>query len=112
MGVHSSAIVAAGAKLAPGVKIGPFSVIGPEVSLGEGTVVGAHVVLAGRTTVGRNNRIFPFASIGDIPQDRKYTGDATRTAIGDDNVIREFVTVNAGTTQDRGVTTIGNGNWL
>ena len=111
-GVHSSAIVAAGAALAPGVEIGPFSVVGPEVAIGEGTVVGAHVVLAGRTTLGRNNHIFPFASIGDIPQDRKYTGDPTRTVIGDNNVIREFVSVNAGTAQDRGVTTIGNGNLL
>jgi len=112
MGVHTSALVAAGATLAQGVAIGPYSVVGPEVSIGEGTVVGAHVVLAGRTTVGRNNRIFPFTSIGDIPQDRKYTGAPTLTAIGDDNVIREFVSINAGTAQDRGVTTIGNGNWL
>ena len=111
-GVHTTAIVAAGAKLAPEVEIGPFSVVGAEVRIGEGTVVGGHVVLAGRTTLGRNNRIFPFTSIGDIPQDRKYTGDATRTVIGDDNVIREFVSVNAGTAQDRGVTTIGNGNLL
>lgn len=111
-GVHTSAIVAAGATLARGVEIGPFTVVGPEVWIGEGTVVGAHVVLSGRTTLGRNNRVFPFASIGDIPQDRKYTGDPTRTSIGDDNVIREYVTINAGTTQDRGVTTIGNGNWL
>ena len=112
MAVHSSALVAAGAALAPGVEIGPFSVVGPEVAIGEGTVVGAHVVLAGRTTLGRNNHIFPFASIGDIPQDRKYTGDPTRTVIGDNNVIREFVSVNAGTAQDRGVTTIGNENLL
>ena len=112
MGLHSTAIVAAGATLAQGVEIGPFSVVGPEVRIGEGTVVGAHVVLAGRTTLGRNNRVFPFSSIGDIPQDRKYTGDPTRTVIGDDNVIREFVSINAGTAQDRGVTTIGNGNLL
>src|SRR6266567_3468925 len=112
MAVHSSALVAAGAQLARGVEIGPFSVVGPEIRIGEGTVVGAHVVLAGRTTLGRNNRIFPFASIGDIPQDRKYTGAATRTVIGDANVIREFVSVNAGTSQDRGITTIGNGNLL
>jgi len=112
MAVHSSALVAAGAQLARGVEIGPFSVVGPEVAIGESTVVGAHVVLAGRTTLGRNNRIFPFASIGDIPQDRKYTGAATRTVIGDANVTREFVPVNAGTSQDRGITTIGNGNLL
>ncbi len=112
MSAHPSAIVAAGAAIAPGVEIGPFSVVGPEVTVGKGSVIGAHVVLAGRTTIGRNNRIFSFASIGEIPQDRKYTGDPTRTVIGDDNVIREFVTINAGTAQDKGVTTIGDGNWL
>jgi UDP-N-acetylglucosamine acyltransferase len=112
MSAHSSAIVAAGAKIAAGVEIGPFTVVGPDVTVGEGSVIGAHVVLAGRTTLGRNNRVFSFASIGDIPQDRKYTGDPTRTVIGDENVIREFVSINAGTAQDKGVTTIGNGNWL
>jgi UDP-N-acetylglucosamine acyltransferase len=112
MSAHSSAIVAAGAKIAAGVEIGPFTVVGPDVTVGEGSVIGAHVVLAGRTTLGRNNRVFSFASIGDIPQDRKYTGDPTRTVIGNENVIREFVSINAGTAQDKGVTTIGNGNWL
>jgi UDP-N-acetylglucosamine acyltransferase len=112
MSAHPSAVVAAGAAIAAGVEIGPFSVVGPDVSVGEGSVIGAHVVLAGRTTIGRNNRVFSFASIGEIPQDRKYTGDPTRTVIGDDNVIREFVSIHAGTAQDKGVTTIGNGNWL
>jgi UDP-N-acetylglucosamine acyltransferase len=112
MRAHPSAIVAAGAKIAAGVEIGPFTVVGPEVTVGEGSVIGAHVVLAGRTTLGRNNRVFAFASIGEIPQDRKYTGEPTRTLIGDENVIREFVSINAGTSQDKGVTTIGNANWL
>lgn len=112
MSAHPSAIVEAGAKIAAGVEIGAFSVIGPEVTVGEGSVIGAHVVLAGRTTLGRNNRVFSFSSIGEIPQDRKYTGVPTRTVIGDGNVIREFVSINAGTAQDKGVTTIGNGNWL
>ncbi len=111
-GVHPSAIVASDAQLAPGVEVGPFSIVGPEVALGEGTVIGAHVVIAARTTIGRRNRVFPFASLGEIPQDRKYDGKPTRTVIGDDNVIREYVTIHAGTAQDRGVTTIGNGNWL
>ncbi len=111
-GVHPTAIVAAGASLGAGVEVGPYAVIGASVTVGEGTTVGAHVVIAGQTAIGRNNRFFPFSSIGDIPQDRKYDGAATRTVIGDDNVIREFVSINAGTAQDRGVTTIGNGNWL
>jgi len=66
----------------------------------------------GRTTLGARNRVFQFASIGDIPQDRKYGGEATTTTLGDDNVVREFVTIHAGTAQDRGATTIGNGNWF
>jgi len=110
--VHPAAIVAADTRLAPGVEIGPYSVVGADVSIGEGTVIGAHVVIATRTTIGRNNRIFQFASIGEIPQDRKYDGAPTRTVIGDGNVIREFVTIHAGTAQDRGVTSVGNGNWL
>jgi UDP-N-acetylglucosamine acyltransferase len=110
--VHPTAIVAADAKIAPGVEIGPYSIIGPDVTIGEGTTIGAHVVIAARTTLGRNNRVFQFASIGEIPQDRKYDGHPTTTVIGDGNVIREFVTIHAGTAQDRGVTTIGDGNWL
>ena len=111
-GIHPTAIVAEDAKLASGVEIGPYSIIGPEVVIGEATVVGAHVVIAPRTTLGRGNRVFQFASVGEIPQDRKYDGRPTRTVIGDDNVIREYVTIHAGTAQDRAVTTIGNGNWL
>src|SRR5260221_2340994 len=111
-GIHPTAIVAEDAKLASGVEIGPYSIIGPEVAIGEATVVGAPVVIAPRTTLGRGNRVFQFASVGEIPQDRKYDGRPTRTVIGDDNVIREYVTIHAGTAEDRGVTTIGNGNWL
>jgi UDP-N-acetylglucosamine acyltransferase len=111
-GVHSTAIVADGARLGSGVEIGAYSIVGARVSVGDGTTVGAHVIIAGETTIGRDNRLFPFSSIGDIPQDRKYDGAATRTVIGDANVVREFVSINAGTAQDRGVTTIGNGNWL
>jgi UDP-N-acetylglucosamine acyltransferase len=111
-GIHPTAIVSASAELGSGVEIGPYTVIGDEVAIGEDTRIGAHVVIAARTRIGRNNRVFQFASVGEIPQDRKYTGDPTRTVIGDDNVIREFVTIHAGTTQDKGVTTIGDGNWL
>lgn len=110
--VHPTAIVASSAQLGADVDIGPYTVIGADTAIGDGTRVAAHVVIADRTRIGRNNRVFQFASIGEIPQDRKYTGDPTRTVIGDDNVIREFVTIHAGTAQDKGVTTIGNGNWL
>jgi len=111
-GIHPTAIVAADARLAAGVEVGAYTVIGAEVTIGEGTVVGPHAVIAARTSIGRNNRIFQFASVGEIAQDRKYDGRPTRTVIGDDNVIREFVSIHAGTAQDRGLTTIGNGNWL
>src|SRR5256885_5610394 len=108
--VHPTAIVSAEATLAPDVTIGPFSVIGPEVDLGPQTTVASHVVITGRTRLGRRNHVFQFASVGEIPQDRKYGGEPTRTSIGDDNVVREFVTIHAGTAQDRGVTTIGDSN--
>jgi len=108
--VHPTAIVSAGARLAPDVSVGAFSLIGPEVEIGPGTTVASHVVLTGRTRIGRRNRIFQFASVGEIPQDRKYGGEPTATAIGDDNVVREFVTIHAGTAQDRGTTTIGDRN--
>ena len=110
--IHPTAVVSAGARLASDVSIGAFSIIGAEVQVDEGTTIASHVVIAGRTRVGRRNRIFQFASVGDIPQDRKYGGEPTATEIGDDNVIREFVTIHAGTAQDRGTTTIGDRNWL
>ncbi len=108
--IHPTALVAPGARLADDVEVGPYSVVGPDVVLGAGTVVMSHVVLTGRTTVGARNRFFQFSSIGEIPQDRKYGGEPTSTTIGDDNVFREFVSINAGTAQDRGDTAIGNGN--
>ncbi len=110
--IHPTAQVDPRARIAADVEIGAFSVIGPEVALGEGTVIGSHVLITGRTTLGQRNRVHAFSSIGDIPQDRKYGGEPTSTVIGDDNVIREYVSIHAGTAQDRGVTTIGNGNWL
>lgn len=108
--VHPTAIVSAGARLASDVSVGAFSLIGPGVEIGAGTTVASHVVLAGRTRIGQRNRIFQFASVGEIPQDRKYGGEPTATSIGDDNVVREFVTIHAGTAQDRGTTTIGDRN--
>jgi UDP-N-acetylglucosamine acyltransferase len=110
--IHPTALVEAGAQLADDVEIGPYTTVGPEVSIGEGTRIAGHAVIRGRTSIGKRNRIFQFTSIGEIPQDRKYTGDPTLLTIGDDNVIREFVSIHSGTTQDRGVTTIGNANWL
>lgn len=110
--IHPTAIVDAGADLDESVDIGPYAVIGPHVRIGGGTSVGAHAVVTGHTTIGRDNRIFQFTSIGEAPQDKKYAGEPTRTEIGDRNTIREFCTVNAGTVQDAGVTRIGNDNWI
>jgi UDP-N-acetylglucosamine acyltransferase len=110
--IHPTALVDAGATLAVDVDVGAYSIVGAGVTVGAGTRIGPHVVITGRTTIGARNRIFQFASVGDIPQDRKYGGEPTATAIGDDNVIREFVSIHAGTAQDRGTTTIGDRNLL
>ena len=110
--IHPTAIVAEGARLDPSVTVGPYAVIGPHAVIGPGTTVGAHCVIEGRTTIGADNRIFQFASLGAAPQDKKYAGEDTRLVIGDRNTIREFCTFNRGTTQDRGVTTIGDDNWI
>ncbi|RYF01976.1 MAG: acyl-ACP--UDP-N-acetylglucosamine O-acyltransferase [Comamonadaceae bacterium] len=110
--IHSTAIVDPAARIDGSVSIGPYAVIGPGVSLGAGTTVGAHCVIEGRTTIGRDNRIFQFASLGAAPQDKKYAGEPTELVIGDRNTIREFCTFNTGTSQDRGVTTIGDDNWI
>ena len=110
--IHATAQVDSRAELSDDVEIGAYSVVGPDVRVGAGTRIGPHVVVTGRTAIGARNRIFQFASIGDIPQDRKYGGEPTGLTIGDDNVIREFVSINTGTAQDRGVTAVGNANWL
>ena len=110
--IHATAQVDPGAQLAADVEIGAFSLVGPHVAIGAGTVVGPHAIVTGRTTIGARNRIFQFASVGEIPQDRKYGGEPTTTLIGDDNVIREYVSIHAGTALDRGSTTIGNANLL
>jgi UDP-N-acetylglucosamine acyltransferase len=110
--IHPTAQVAPGAQLADDVSVGAFAVVGPGVVIGAGTSIGPHAVVTGRTRLGARNRIFQFASVGDVPQDRKYTGEPTATVLGDDNVVREFVSIHAGTVQDRGETTIGNGNWF
>lgn len=110
--IHPTAIVHPRAHLGPNVVIGPYAIIGEHVELGEGTQVGAHAVLTGHTRIGRENRIFQFVSLGEVPQDKKYAGEPTRLEIGDRNLIREFCTFNIGTAQDVGVTRIGNDNWL
>jgi len=110
--LHPSAVVHPGARLAAGVEIGAFAVVGAEVEIGEGSSIGPHVVIEGRVRIGRRNRIFQFASIGAAPQDKKYKGESTSVEIGDDNTIREYVTINRGTVQDVGVTRIGNENWI
>ncbi len=110
--IHSSALVDPKASLADDVEIGPFTVIGPDVRIDSGTVVGPHVVIEGHTTIGKNNHIFQYASLGAIPQDKKYKGEPTELIIGDNNTIREFCTFNLGTVQGGGVTRVGNDNWL
>jgi UDP-N-acetylglucosamine acyltransferase len=109
MAIHPTAVVEAGAAVDPSCEIGPFAYIGPEVVMGPGCTVAPHGMVTGRTTMGARNRVFSFAVVGGIPQDLKYQGEPTRTAVGDGNTFREYVTINAGTAQDRGVTTIGNG---
>jgi len=110
--IHPQAIIDKSAKIADNVHIGPFSIIGPDVEIAEGSHIGPHVVINGPTTIGRDNKIFQFASIGEEPQDKKYAGEPTRLDIGDRNVIREFCTISRGTTQDIGYTKIGNDNWI
>jgi UDP-N-acetylglucosamine acyltransferase len=111
-GIHPTALVDPQARLAADVQVGPYSVIGPKVTIGEGSSIGSHVVIDGRTKIGRNNRIFPFASIGGAPQDKKYGGEDTAVEIGEGNTIREYVTINRGTALDAGVTRIGDDNWI
>jgi len=110
--IHPTAVIDPAARLAEDVSVGPYSVIGTDVIIGAGTEIGPHVVLNGPARIGCQNRIFQFASIGDAPQDKKYAGELTRLEIGDRNTIREFVTINRGTTQDEGVTRVGDDNWI
>ena len=112
MSIHPTAIIHSGAKIAADVKVGPYSVIGEHVEIGAGTEVMSHVVIDGHTRLGRNNRIFPYASIGLAPQDLKYAGEPTSVEIGDGNSIREFVTIHRGTTEGGGCTRIGSKNLL
>ncbi len=111
--IHPTAIIDPSAVLADDVRVGPYSIIGANVTIGAGCDIGPHVVIKGPTTVGQNNRIYQFSSIGEDPQDKKYSDDAPTTLeIGDDNLIREHVTINRGTVQGGGVTKVGNDNWI
>lgn len=108
--IDNTAIIHSTAKIADNVHIGPYSIIGPEVEIGEGTWIGPHVVIQGPTRIGRENKIFQFASVGEIPQDLKYQGERTYLEMGDRNIVREFCSLNRGTAQDRTITRIGSDN--
>jgi UDP-N-acetylglucosamine acyltransferase len=118
--IHPTAIIDPNAEIDGSVSIGPYAVIGPKVRIGKGSSVGAHCVIEGCTTIGEDNRIFQFNSLGAIPQDKKYAGEDCELVIGDRNTIREFCTLNIGTATPAqnpasngiGKTTIGNDNWI
>ncbi|WP_347267939.1 acyl-ACP--UDP-N-acetylglucosamine O-acyltransferase [Paracoccus sp. (in: a-proteobacteria)] len=106
--IHPSAVVDPGARIGEGCEIGPFCVVGPQVVLGRGVVLKSHVVVTGRTSIGEGTAVFPFASLGEVPQDLKYRGESTRLEIGARNRIREHVTMNPGTEGGGGLTRIGD----
>ncbi len=110
--IHPTAIIDPSAELADDVEIGAYSVIGKKVTIDTGNKIGSHVVINGPTHIGKDNTFFQFGSIGEAPQDKKYQGEDTTLEIGDRNVIREFTTLNRGTVQDRGTTTLGNDNLI
>ena len=110
--IHPTAVVSDSATIADDVEIGPYSVIGDHVEIGAGTRVDSLVVINGPTTIGKDNQIYQFASIGDDPQDKKYADEPTKLIIGDRNTIREFCTFSRGTTQDKGETIMGDDNWI
>lgn len=110
--IHSTAIVNANAVLHSSVEVGPYTIIGPHVRIGAGTRVGAHCVIEGHTTIGCDNHIFQFNSLGAIPQDKKYAGEPCELHIGNRNTIREFCTFNIGSPGDAGVTRMGDDNWI
>lgn len=110
--IHPTALVDPQAELDVEVEVGPYTVIGAGVKIGRGTSVAAHCVIQGPTTIGQDNRIFQFSSLGADPQDMKYRGEPTQLVVGDRNTIREFCTFNRGTAQDAGVTRLGDDNWV
>jgi len=110
--IHSTAIVDPAAQLDSSVTVGPYTVIGPHVRIDAGTTVASHCVIEGHTTIGKDNKIFQFNSLGAVPQDKKYAGEPCQLVIGDRNTIREFCTFNIGSPGDQGVTQVGNDNWI
>jgi len=110
--IHQTALIDPSAKIADDVTIGAYSIIGADVEIASGTKIASHVVINGPTKIGRNNRIFQFSSIGEEPQDKKYHGEPTLLEIGDNNLIRESVTINRGTVQGGGITKVGSNNWI
>lgn len=110
--IHEQAIIEPGAVIGNNVSIGPWTIIGKDVEIGDNTVIHSHVVVKGPTKIGKNNQIFQFCSIGEDCQDQKYAGEKTQLIIGDNNIIREYVSIHRGTVQDEGITKIGNDNLL
>lgn len=110
--IDERAIIDPSAKIESNVTIGPWSIVGPDVEIGSGTVIGPHVVIKGSTILGRNNKVYQYASLGEDPQHVNYKGEKTLLKIGDGNIIREFSTLNRGTSQGGGVTSIGDNNFL
>jgi UDP-N-acetylglucosamine acyltransferase len=110
--IHPQAIVDPSARIADNVSVGAFSIIGADVVIGEGSVIEPHVIVKGPTVMGKNNHVYQFSTVGEATPDLKYQGELTRLVIGDNNVIREGVTIHRGTVQDRSETTIGNDNLL
>ncbi len=112
MKIHPTAIISPESQIEEGVEIGPYSVIGPHVKIGKGTTIGSHAVIEGPTEIGNNCRIFQFASIGAIPQDLKFVGEECSVIIGNNNTIREFVTIHKATAADIGMTVMGDNNLI
>ena len=110
--IHKTAIIDSKAKISSNVKIGPYTIIGPHVEIEEDTVIQSHVNIVGNTFIGKGNKVYPFASIGNDPQDIKYQGEKTKLIIAENNVIREYVTINPGTKQGGGLTKIGSNNLI
>jgi|TARA_B110000238_G_C16018569_1_gene392149 UDP-N-acetylglucosamine acyltransferase len=110
--IHNTAVVDPKAKISPSVEIGPYTVIGPNVEIADNVIIQSHVNIVGHTIIGKKNKIYPFASIGTDPQDMKYKDEETKLVIGDNNTIREYVTINPGTIQGGGLTQVGNNNLI
>ncbi len=110
--VHPTASIDPAARLGSDIVVGPYAVVGADVEIGDGCSVGAHAVIQGPTRIGRNNHIHAHAVLGGDPQDKKFRGERTELVIGDDNIIREFCTLNRGTGDGGGTTRIGNDNWI